>query len=132
MAVVVLAALAQRVGMAYPILLALGGLALGFVPGLPAVELDPELVFLLFLPPLLYYDALFTSWRDFRFNLRPVLLLAVGLVLMTTVVATVAHWMAGLPGVGSQRCPNFGIPYSFLFPFSSIAVARSLPHNSYP
>ena len=61
LAVVVLAALAQRVGMAYPISLVLGGLALGFVPGLPAVELDPELVFLLFLPPLLYYEALFTS-----------------------------------------------------------------------
>jgi Na+/H+ antiporter len=68
------------------------------VPGLPRVELEPEVVFLLFLPPLLYVSALFTSWRDFRANLRPISLLAVGLVLMTTcVVATVSHWAVGLP-----------------------------------
>ena len=98
LAVVVLAAFARRIGVAYPILLVLGGLALGFVPGLPEVRLDPELVFLLFLPPLLFYEALFTSWRDFRSNLRPILLLAVGLVLATTfVVAAAAHWLAGLP-----------------------------------
>src|SRR5262249_28908955 len=55
-------------------------------PGLPQVRLSPELVFLVFLPPLLYPAALFTSWRDFRANLRPICLLAVGLVLFTTVV----------------------------------------------
>ena len=93
-----LATLATRLGVPYPILLVLGGSALGFVPGLPPVELDPELVFLLFLPPLLYVSALFTSWRDFRANVRPITLLAVGLVLMTTfVVASVAHTVFGLP-----------------------------------
>ena len=93
-----LATLATRLGVPYPILLVLGGSALGFVPGLPPVELDPELVFLLFLPPLLYVSALFTSWRDFRANVRPITLLAVGLVLMTTfVVASVAHTVVGLP-----------------------------------
>jgi monovalent cation/hydrogen antiporter len=97
-AVVALATLATRLGVPYPILLVLGGSALGFVPGLPLVELDPELVFLLFLPPLLYVSALFTSWRDFRANVRPITLLAVGLVLMTTfVVAAVAHTIVGLP-----------------------------------
>jgi monovalent cation/hydrogen antiporter len=97
-AVAALATLAGRVAIPYPILLVLGGLALGFVPGLPRVELDPEVVFLLFLPPLLYVSALFTSWRDFRANLRPISLLAVGLVLMTTcAVAAAAHWAAGLP-----------------------------------
>jgi monovalent cation/hydrogen antiporter len=81
----------------YPILLVLGGLALGFVPGLPQVELHPDVVFLLFLPPLLYVSALFTSWRDFRANLRPISPLAVGLVLMTTcMVAKVAHWTIAL------------------------------------
>jgi monovalent cation/hydrogen antiporter len=97
-AVAALATLANRIGLPYPILLVLGGLVLGFVPGLPRVELDPEVVFLLFLPPLLYVSALFTSWRDFRANLRPISLLAVGLVLMTTcAVAAVGHWGVGLP-----------------------------------
>jgi monovalent cation/hydrogen antiporter len=96
--VAMLATLATRLGVPYPILLVLGGSALGFVPGLPSVELDPELVFLLFLPPLLYVSALFTSWRDFRANIRPISLLAVGLVLMTTfVVAAVVHTVIGLP-----------------------------------
>jgi monovalent cation/hydrogen antiporter len=97
-AVATLATLANRIKVPYPILLVLGGLALGFVPGLPRVELDPDVVFLLFLPPLLYVSALFTSWRDFRANLRPISLLAVGLVLMTTcAVAAVAHWAVELP-----------------------------------
>ena len=92
--VAMLATLADRVNVPYPILLVLGGLVLGLVPGLPPVELEPELVFLLFLPPLLYVSALFTSWRDFRANLRPISLLAVGLVIFTTcVVAVVAHTM---------------------------------------
>ena len=98
LAVAALATLAARLRVPYPILLVLGGSALGFVPGLPPVRLDPELVFLLFLPPLLYVSALFTSWRDFRANVRPISLLAVGLVLMTTfVVATVVHTVVGLP-----------------------------------
>ncbi|HKH57214.1 MAG TPA: cation:proton antiporter, partial [Rubrobacter sp.] len=98
LAVAALATLATRLGVPYPILLVLGGSALGFVPGLPPVALDPELVFLLFLPPLLYVSALFTSWRDFRANIRPISLLAVGLVLMTTfVVAAVVHTVIGLP-----------------------------------
>ena len=101
-AVAALATLAGRIKIPYPILLVIGGVFLGsvqqFVPGLPRVELDPEVVFLLFLPPLLYVSALFTSWRDFRANLRPISLLAVGLVLMTTcTVAAVAHWAAGFP-----------------------------------
>ncbi len=97
-AVAVLATLANRINIPYPILLVLGGLVLGFVPGLPSVQLDPDVVFLLFLPPLLYVSALFTSWRDFRANIRAISLLAVGLVLMTTcVVAAVAHWVVELP-----------------------------------
>src|SRR3712207_7986095 len=97
-AVAALATLARRVGVPYPILLVIGGLALAFVPGLPPVELDPEIVFLVFLPPLLFGAAYFTSWRDFRRNLRPIGLLAVGLVLATTLgVAVVAHFVAGLP-----------------------------------
>ena len=89
---VVLAMVAPRLRIPYPILLVLGGLLLGFVPGLPRFTLDPNIVFLLFLPPLLYASAWQTSWRDFRANLRPISLLALGMVLLTTiVVAVVAH-----------------------------------------
>src|SRR5437016_4663384 len=92
-AVAALSLLSRKVPIPYPILLVLGGLILGLIPGLPQVSLDPELVFLFFLPPLLYPAALFTSWRDFRANLRPILLLAVGLVLFTTAsVGFLAHY----------------------------------------
>jgi CPA1 family monovalent cation:H+ antiporter len=91
-AVATLAVIAERIGVSYPILLVIGGLVLGFIPGLPDVELNPEVVFLIFLPPLLTSAAWNTSWRDFRTNLRPILLLAIGLVLATTcAVAIVAH-----------------------------------------
>src|SRR6266545_16145 len=74
------------------------GLLLGLIPKLPKVRLEPDLVFLFFLPPLLFPAALFTSWRDFRANLRPISLLAIGLVLFTTVaVAYLAHYFLGLP-----------------------------------
>lgn len=84
--------LARRIGVAEPILLLLGGIGLAFVPDLPPVELEPELVFLLFLPPILFSAAYLTPIRDFRANRRPILLLAIGLVLFTTlVVGVVAH-----------------------------------------
>src|SRR5436305_6957754 len=99
LAVAALALLARRVGVPYPLVLVVGGLALGFVPGLPRVELAPELVFLVFLPPLLYAAGWFTSWRDFAANRRPIALLSVGLVLTTTAgIAAVAHALTpGLP-----------------------------------
>src|SRR5947209_7196232 len=99
LAVAALALLARKLKIPYPILLVVGGLLLGLVPGLPRVKLDPEVVFLFFLPPLLYPAALFTSWRDFHANLRPISLLAVGLVLFTTVlVGLLAHYLIpGLP-----------------------------------
>jgi Na+/H+ antiporter len=95
----VLVIVAQKSAVPYPVLLVLGGLSLSFVPFLPVIRLDPNLVLFFFLPPLLYPAALFTSWRDFRRNLRSILFLAIGLVLMTTtVVAWVAHtFVAGLP-----------------------------------
>src|SRR6266568_8168547 len=96
-AIVALTAVATRLRLPYVILLVLGGLALGFVPGLPDIKLDPELVLFLFLPPLIYSSAWLTSWREFRANLRPILQLSLGLVLVTTIViAVVAHTMAGL------------------------------------
>ena len=92
-AVAALALVSRKIPVPYPILLVIGGLSLGLIPGIPPVRLNPELVFLFFLPALLYPAALFTSWRDFRANLRPIMLLAVGLVLFTTVaVGLLAHY----------------------------------------
>jgi CPA1 family monovalent cation:H+ antiporter len=89
--------LAPRVRIPYPILLTLGGLALGFVPGIPDFKVSPEFVLVGVLPPLLYSAAFFTSLRDLRANMRPIGLLALGLVLTTTViVAVVAHTAIGM------------------------------------
>jgi CPA1 family monovalent cation:H+ antiporter len=94
-----LVVLANRWAVPYPVVLVLGGLVLSFVPFLPIIRLDPNLVLFFFLPPLLYPAALFASWRDFQRNLRAILFLAIGLVLATTtVVAWVAHsFIVGLP-----------------------------------
>src|ERR687887_2125016 len=90
-----LLALAPTLRLPYPILLVVGGLALGFVPGIPHLVLDPRIVLVAILPPLLYSAAFFTSLRDLRANMRPISLLAVGLVAATmTGVAAIAHaWL---------------------------------------
>lgn len=93
-----LAFLAQKAKVPYPIFLVIGGMGVAFVPGLPAVSLDPQLVFLFFLPPILYAAGYFTSWRDFRANLFSISLLAVGLVVATT-AAVAAVVVALVPGV---------------------------------
>jgi CPA1 family monovalent cation:H+ antiporter len=88
----VLEIVAHRLGVPHPALLVLGGLALALTPGLPRVAIDPETLFLVFIPPLLYRAALLTSWRDFRSHLRAILTLAVGVLLATmAVVAVVAR-----------------------------------------
>src|SRR5881394_3004855 len=84
-AVAALAYAARKLAIPYPLLLVVGGLALSRVPNLPRVAIAPDYVFLLFLPPLLYRAALLTSWRDFRANLRPITMLAIGLTLFTTI-----------------------------------------------
>src|SRR5437867_1439307 len=93
-----LLALAPRLRIPYPILLVLAGLVLGFVPGMPSVDLPPQVVLVGVLPPLLYSAAFFTSLRDLRANTRPIGLLSIGLVLTTTVtVAWVTHaFVAGV------------------------------------
>jgi monovalent cation/hydrogen antiporter len=92
-----LAVLARVLGVPYPITLVLGGSVIGFIPGVPSVELEPELVLLIFLPPLLYGAAFFTSLRDLRRNARAIALLAIPLVGVTMVaVAVVAHEVIGL------------------------------------
>jgi len=96
--VAVLAIVARRIRVPYPILLTIGGVILALIPGLPEIHLEPELVFSLFLPPLIYPAAVYTSWRDFRANIRPILLMATVLVLITmTATAGVFHSLTGLP-----------------------------------
>src|SRR5881296_3672236 len=97
-AVALLAIVARKIHIPYPILLTIGGVVLALIPGLPAIHLEPKLVFNLFLPPLLYPAAIFTSWRDFRVNLRSILPLAIILVLLTmAVTAYLFHDLVGLP-----------------------------------
>ncbi len=83
----------------YPIALVIGGGALGFVPRLPQLQFDPQLLLVLVLPPILYQAALLTSWRDFKANVRPIGLLAIGLVIVTTLAvgATFKFFIADLP-----------------------------------
>ena len=89
-AIAAVGVVAKRSNVPPAILLVLAGLVLGLVPGLPAVRLAPELVLLLVLPPLIYSSAVAMSWRAFRFNLRPISLLAIGCVLFTTLAAAAA------------------------------------------
>jgi Na+/H+ antiporter len=92
------ALLARRIDVAPAILLLLAGIALAFVPGMPSLELPPELILLFVLPPLIYSAAVAMSWREFKFNLRPIILLSVGSVIFTAfTVAAATHYLIGLP-----------------------------------
>ncbi|MDQ6794531.1 MAG: Na+/H+ antiporter [Chloroflexota bacterium] len=97
--IAILFEIARRVGVPYPTLFVLGGLGLAFVPGLPRITLEPDLVLLVFLPPLLFSAAIETPLRDLRTNLAPIARLSFGLVIFTLVlVAAVAQ--AAIPGLG--------------------------------
>ena len=123
--VLALTTIAEKLLIPYPILLVIAGLALALVPGLPVVHLDPDLVFLVFLPPILWAAAYFTSFREFRANLRPIGLLAVGLVLATTgVVAAVAR--ALLPAIGWPEAIALGAIVSPPDAVSAVAIAKRL------
>ena len=90
--------LARRIDVAPAILLLLAGTGLAFVPGMPRLELPPELVLLLVLPPLIYSASFAMSWREFKYNLRPITLLAVGCVIFTAaLVAAATHYLIALP-----------------------------------
>src|SRR2546423_1393232 len=122
-AVALLSFVARKIKIPYPILLTIGGLVLAVIPGLPRIQLEPDLVFDLFLPPLIYPAAVFTSWRDFRTNLRPILLLAIGLVLLTmAAMAYLFHYLVGLPlAVGFV----FG---AIISPPDAVAALGGTPH----
>src|ERR671938_1435960 len=101
-AAALLAQLARTLKVPYPVFLVLGGLAIGLAPGLPSLKIPPEVIFLVFLPPLLNYAAFFSSPRELRAHLRPIAFLAIGLVLLTmAAVASVAHLLTGVPWAGT-------------------------------
>ena len=123
--VVAVTAAAKRFGLLTPIVLVIAGLALSVVPGFPTIHLESEFVLIGVLPPLLYVAALETSVPAFRFNLRPILLLAIGLVLFTAfAVGAVAH--ALLPGVPFSICLALGAVVAPPDAVSATAVARRI------
>jgi monovalent cation/hydrogen antiporter len=103
--VTALAEVTDKIRIPYPILLVLAGIGIGLVPGLPPIQLNPEIVFLIFLPPILYAAAWTTSWPDFKKAKRPITLLAIGCVIFTTcAVAYIAHLFI----------PDLGWPEAFV------------------
>ena len=103
--IVILSAFTDKIKLPYPVLLVFAGLIIGFVPFLPNLKLDPDIVFLVFLPPLLYDAAFKTSWLEFKKEIRTISALAISLVFFTTVlVAVAAHYLI----------PGFSWPISFV------------------
>jgi Na+/H+ antiporter len=124
-AVVVLSAAARAINVPYPIVLVIGGALLGLSGGLPEIELDPDLVLVIFLPPLLYTGAFFANLNDLRRNLRPILLSSIVLVLATVVVvAVVAHEL--IPGVSWPVAFTLGAIVGPTDPVAGTEIARRL------
>jgi CPA1 family monovalent cation:H+ antiporter len=121
---VVVAVAARRLNIAPSILLVAAGVGLALIPGLPTLELAPELVLLIILPPLIYSAGVSMSWREFRFNLRPIALLAFGCVVFTTcAVAGAAHWVLGLSWAAGFLLGAIVAPPDVVAP---LAIARRL------
>jgi len=120
--------LARRIKIAYPIFLVIAGLGIAFIPGMPRLHLNPDLIFLIFLPPLLYEAAWYTSWNDFWKWKRPIALLAFGLVFFTSTV--IAY-------TSSSMIPGFTLALGFLLggivsPPDAVAAATVLKGMSVP
>jgi Na+/H+ antiporter len=126
--VTALAQITDKVRIPYPILLVAAGIGIGLFPGLEPITLDPEVVFLVFLPPILYAAAWTTSWADFKKAKRPITLLATGCVIFTTcAVAWIAH----------EFIPGFGWPEAFVLgaiisPPDAVAAAAATKGLSVP
>src|SRR5215211_519160 len=124
-AVAGLSTLARYLSVPYPIVLVVGGALLGFVPGLPEVSLNPEVVLVVFLPPLLYASSIFANFGDFRANLRALTLSTVGLVLATMcAVAWAAH--ALIPGLPWEAAFVLGAIVSPTDPLAAATIMRRL------
>lgn len=126
--VTALAEITDKIRIPYPILLVLAGIGIGLVPGLPVVALEPDIVFLLFLPPILYSAAWTTSWPDFKAARRPITLLAIGCVIFTMcATAWVAHFF--IPGVSWTEGFVLG---AIISPPDAIAAAAATKGLSVP
>jgi monovalent cation/hydrogen antiporter len=124
-AVAGLSTLARMLSIPYPILLVLGGLVLAVIPGLPEVELEPDLVLVIFLPPLLFYAAFNSSWRDLRADARAISITSIGLVLATTcAVAVIAH--EAIDGMPWEMAFALGAIVSPTDPVAATAIMRRL------
>ena len=124
-AVAALVTIARRLGVAYPIFLVIGGLALGVMPGVPRIEIDPDVIFLIVLPPLLYIAGYFTPIRSLRENLTTISSLAVGLVIASAcAVAAVAH--ALVPGMPWSVAMVLGAIVAPPDAVAAIAITRPL------
>ena len=122
-AVAAMLIIAPTLRVPYPIVLVIGGVAVGFLPGMPELELPPDLVLIAVLPPLLYAGTFFTSLHELKLNMRPIGLLSVGLVIMTTVVvAAVAH--ATIDGLSWSSAFVLGAVVSPTDPIAATAMAR--------
>lgn len=120
-----LAALAKRFKTPYPIILVIGGLLLSFFPRVPRVELNPDIVFLVILPPLLFSSAFATSWRDFRYNLFSISMLALGLVVFTVRgIAEISRWI--LPGFDFRLGLVLGAVVSTTDAIAATTIAKRL------
>jgi CPA1 family monovalent cation:H+ antiporter len=124
-AVVGLSVLASRLSVPYPIVLVIGGALFGLIPGLPPVQIDPELVLVLFLPPLLYKSAFFSNFNDFRDNFRSLTMSTVPLVLATMgAVACAAHLL--IPDMSWQAAFVLGAIVSPTDPVAASTILRRL------
>ncbi|GAB3971379.1 Na+/H+ antiporter [Spirosoma terrae] len=120
-----LAALAERVRVASPIVLVLAGIAISLIPGLPSVDLKPDIVILIFLPALIFSAAWNTSWADFKANFRPILLLAFGLVLFSTlIVAWATHTF--VPGFSWPLAFVMGATVSTTDPIAGTSIIKQM------
>jgi CPA1 family monovalent cation:H+ antiporter len=123
------ATLARKLEVAPAIVFLVAGIVLAFLPGFPRVEMQPEGVLLLVLPPLIYSAGVSMSWREFKANLRPIGLLAIGCVIFTTVlVAAAAHWVLGMPWTVGFVLGAIVSPPDVVAPLA-IAKRLKLPHR---
>jgi len=128
--IVVLTALAKRINVAYPIVLVIGGVLLGFVPNIPIVQLPPDLVLVVFLPPLLYWESVTAPTSDFRANTWWIFQLAFGLVIITTVAVAVAiHWIDPTVGWAAAFVLGAIVSSTDELAFSSIADRLRVPRH---
>lgn len=119
---IALLAIADKLKIPSPVLLVAVGLTLGFLPSMPSFTLNPEVVFLLFLPPVLYDAASHTSWHDFKSEIRPISTLAIALVFFTTMSVAIASY---------YLIPGFTWPMAFILGVDCFTARRSSSDRHY-